>query len=92
MVLFYAARENSCVSNERLPKKNVYVPLKRCYVISFRDVKTLPHKRIFTGVKPHEYRPSLPVSRTAHQRPLASGEMLGLIADAFVRLIGKVLG
>jgi len=26
-VLFYAAREDSCVSNERLHKENVYVPL-----------------------------------------------------------------
>ena len=45
LVLFYAVRENSFASNERLPKKNVYVLLKRCYVMFFRDVKT----RIFRG-------------------------------------------
>ena len=61
LVSFYTAREDSCVSNERLHKGNICVPLNegrhkdltefKSHVISFTDIKTLPHRKGFAGVK-----------------------------------------
>jgi len=57
----YATREDSCVSNERLHREKVCVPLHedhhkdvtkfKSQDMSFTDIKTLQYRRGFAGIK-----------------------------------------
>jgi len=61
LVSFYAAREDCCLSNERLHKENVCLPLNegchedltefKSHVMSFTDTKMLLYRRGFAGRK-----------------------------------------